>query len=248
MIRPTIKLFGRLDRKVFNTNSINIIARSLSTKPASDDLDTATHVHFKLSTRPHPLNAKGNPNRFYEENIGDHIGRQQNHIWTRDELDEKMSKLYRHQPKTIADHVMNKLMYSLYHTFNFVTGYTPVDPSVQSIQWRLLMLESIAGVPGFVAAGVRHFRSLRKLQKDHGWIATLLEEAENERMHLLLCLETFQATPLTQVLVVAAQYVMVPFLLSIYLVHPKSMHRFVGYLEETGELNRENTQKPTSHL
>jgi Alternative oxidase len=41
--------------------------------------------------------------------------------------------------------------------------------------------------------GFRHFRSLRTLERDRGWIATLLEEAENERMHLLLCLNKFKA-------------------------------------------------------
>ena len=44
-------------------------------------------------------------------------------------------------------------MYSMYHTFNFLTGYTQENPSVQSIEWRLIVLESVAGVPGFVAAG-----------------------------------------------------------------------------------------------
>lgn len=198
------------------------------------DLDSKTHVHFRASPRPHPLNAKpADANKYYEENIGDHTGRQQNHIWTLEELDEKMNNLYRHKPQSFSDHVMNKLMYGLYHTFNFMTGYSAKDPSVRAIQWRLILLESIAGVPGFVAAGFRHFRSLRRLQQDHGWIATLLEEAENERMHLLICLNTFQAGPVTRSLVLAGQYVMTPFLMAIYLVHPKSMHRFVGYLEET---------------
>jgi len=124
-------------------------------------------------------------------------------------------------------------MYGLYHAFNFITGYNHTDPSVQSIEWRLIILESIAGVPGFVAAGFRHFRSLRRLRRDHGWIATLLEEAENERMHLLICLHTFNAGFVTRLLVITAQAVMTPVLMTIYLVHPKSMHRFVGYLEET---------------
>ena len=44
-------------------------------------------------------------------------------------------------------------MYGMYHTFNFLTGYTQTNPSVQSIEWRLIVLESVAGVPGFVAAG-----------------------------------------------------------------------------------------------
>lgn len=51
-------------------------------------------------------------------------------------------------------------------------------------QWlsRILLLESIAGVPGMVAATVRHLRSLRLMKRDGGWIHTLLEEAENERV------------------------------------------------------------------
>lgn len=44
-------------------------------------------------------------------------------------------------------------MYGLYHTFNFLTGYKHVNPTVQAISWRLIILESVAGVPGFVAAG-----------------------------------------------------------------------------------------------
>ena len=107
------------------------------------------------------------------------------------------------------------------------------DPSVKAIEWRLIVLESIAGVPGFVAAGIRHFRSLRTLQRDHGWIATLLEEAENERMHLLLCLNMFEANIVTRAVVIAAQMVMVPALFTVYCIHPPAMHRFVGYLEET---------------
>lgn len=34
-------------------------------------------------------------------------------------------------------------------------------------------------------AMVRHLQSLRLMKRDNGWIHTLLEEAENERMHLL---------------------------------------------------------------
>jgi ubiquinol oxidase len=124
-------------------------------------------------------------------------------------------------------------MYGLYHTFNFMTGYRAVDPPVKAIEWRLIVLESIAGVPGFIAAAFRHFRSLRTLNRDYGWIPTLLEEAENERMHLLICLDTFKATFATRLLVVAAQTVMAPLLATIYFFKPSAMHRFVGYLEET---------------
>lgn len=49
---------------------------------------------------------------------------------------------------------------------------------------RVIFLETVAGVPGFVAGMHRHLRALRKLKRDNGWIHTLLEEAENERVHL----------------------------------------------------------------
>ena len=137
------------------------------------------------------------------------------------------------RPKTIADRIIYSAMYGLYHTFNFVTGYRAVNPQVKAIEWRLITLESIAGVPGFVAAAFRHFRSLRTMRRDYGWIPTLLEEAENERMHLLVCLNTFEASFATRLLVVTAQTVMAPLLATIYLFSPSSMHRFVGYLEET---------------
>lgn len=168
-----------------------------------------------------------------EAAAADHLGRQQNHIWSKEEIDERLQKLYRHQPSSLTDHTMNRLMYTMYHSFNFISGYSHKNPTTKSIEWRLVMLESLAGVPGFLAAGFRHFRSLRTLQRDHGWIATLLEEAENERMHLLVCLKMADASFLTRTLVVALQVVMTPFLMSLYVVHPKSVHRFVGYLEET---------------
>lgn len=36
------------------------------------------------------------------------------------------------------------------------------------------MLETIAGVPGMIAGMTRHFHALRRLQRDNGWIHTLL--------------------------------------------------------------------------
>ena len=155
--------------------------------------------HFKLSNKVHPLIPKSE----YvanEREMSDKMGRQQNHIWSKAELDRALSSYNdKHTPTTFSDKLMHGIMYyGLYHPFNFVTGYTHKDPSPQSLVWRLIVLESAAGVPGFVAAGMRHFRSLRVLQRDYGWIHTLLEEVENERMHLLVCLRMFEASSLTR--------------------------------------------------
>ena len=193
-----------------------------------------TSEHFKVSSKPHPLI----PKKEYierEREMADKMGRQQNHIWSKAELNVALATYAdKHKPKSLSDKLMHGIMYyCLYHPFNFVTGYTHHDPSPKSLVWRLIVLESVAGVPGFVAAGMRHFRSLRVLERDYGWIHTLLEEAENERMHLLVCMRMFEAGSLTRLMCIGAQITLTPFLMAVYTLNPKAGHRFVGYLEQT---------------
>lgn len=74
-------------------------------------------------------------------------------------------------------------------------------------QWlkRIILLEVIAGVPGMVAGTIRHLHSLRRLQRDRGWINTLLEDAENERMHLMSFLTLAKPGVFYRLLILAAQ-------------------------------------------
>jgi len=51
------------------------------------------------------------------------------------------------------------------------------------------VLETVAAVPGMVAGMLIHLKSLRTMKADRGWIKILLEEAENERMHLMTFIE-----------------------------------------------------------
>lgn len=97
---------------------------------------------------------------------------------------------------------------------------------------RIIMLETVAGVPGMIAAMARHFHSLRKLTRDHGWIHTLLEEAENERMHLMTALELKQPGILFRGVILLAQGIFVNCFFIAYMLSPRFCHRFVGYLEE----------------
>lgn len=50
---------------------------------------------------------------------------------------------------------------------------------------RAIVLETVTAVPGMVGATVTHHRCLRRMLGDDGWIRTLMEQAENERMHLM---------------------------------------------------------------
>lgn len=54
-----------------------------------------------------------------------------------------------------------------------------------------------------VGGALRHLQSLRLMKRDNGWIHTLLEEAENERMHLL----TFIQARLVEVVAAATRSV-----------------------------------------
>lgn len=169
-----------------------------------------------------------------------------NHLWTPEEVKHTMEHPVQYEPKTVGDRAIRFLVTKMmYRGFNWITGYDYTDPTPRSCAFRLIILESIAGIPGMIAGIVRHFESLRTLRRDNGWIHTLWEEAQNERMHLMVCLKMFDAGLMTRLSVVTAQVVIVPWMFLVYLVHPKSLHRFVGYLEETAVITYTSLIKKT---
>ena len=97
---------------------------------------------------------------------------------------------------------------------------------------RAVILETVAGVPGMVAGMLRHMRSLRRMEDDHGWIRTLLDEAENERMHLMTFIEIAKPNWFERFLILMAQGIFFSFFLVLYIVSSKTAHRLVGYFEE----------------
>lgn len=97
---------------------------------------------------------------------------------------------------------------------------------------RAMVLETVAAVPGMVGAGLLHFRCLRKIRDDQGWIKTLLAEAHNERMHLMTFIKIARPSWLDRVIIFIAQFIFVTAYFLLYIVSAKTAHRFVGYLEE----------------
>ena len=97
---------------------------------------------------------------------------------------------------------------------------------------RAVVLETVAAVPGMVGATLNHLKCLRRMCDDRGWIKTLMDEAENERMHLMTFIEVCKPTAFERFVVVAAQWVFYLFFFGLYLVSPKTAHRVVGYFEE----------------
>ena len=98
---------------------------------------------------------------------------------------------------------------------------------------RAVVLETVAGVPGMVAGMWQHLRSLRNMQPDdRGWIKTLLDEAENERMHLMIFIEIAKPNWFERLIVLAAQFVFWHFYFILYVFFPTTAHRMVGYFED----------------
>lgn len=97
---------------------------------------------------------------------------------------------------------------------------------------RAVVLETVAAVPGMVGGMMNHLQSLRRMRDDDGWIRTLLDEAENERMHLMTFITIAQPNWLERLLVIVAQGVFWNAFFVLYLVSQRTAHRLVGYFEE----------------
>lgn len=76
------------------TRVLSCVPRALCTGSSS------TKTEEKLIEEP--LDYEKNPKLYT-----DHLGRQQNHIWSKEEIQEKLSGKYRHEPKTVTDKIMN---------------------------------------------------------------------------------------------------------------------------------------------
>lgn len=95
-----------------------------------------------------------------------------------------------------------------------------------------MLLETVAAVPGMVGGMLLHCKSLRRFEQSGGWIKALLEEAENERMHLMTFIEIAKPKWYERALVFVVQGVFFNAYFLVYLASPKLAHRITGYLEE----------------
>lgn len=129
-----------------------------------------------------------------------------------------------HAPKGLADHIALGITKSLrfFADLFFAKRYGH----------RAIVLETVAAVPGMVGATLTHLKCLRRITDDNGWIRTLLEEAENERMHLMTFIKVAKPSLFERFMIVSVQWVFYLFFFALYLISPKTAHRVVGYFEE----------------
>jgi len=129
-----------------------------------------------------------------------------------------------HVPKTVSDYIALAVVKAM---------RVPADLFfAKRYGHRAVVLETVAAVPGMVGGVLQHLKSLRTMHNDRGKIKTLLDEAENERMHLMTFVEIAKPTWLERMIVLIVQGLMFNLYFLLYLITPKTCHRIVGYLEE----------------
>jgi len=183
-----------------------------------------------------PENAKAlelaNMTKFIGIPTSEYMGdiKQPHPVWSKEDCD---SVVITHlEPQGITPRIAYAVVWCLRRAFDIGTGYSFGFKNDACMMRRIAILETVAGIPGMIGGAIRHFRSLRKMEKDYGWIHTLLEEAENERMHLMICMSIYNPHPLVRAVITFAQAMFVPFYAIAYALSPKFCHSFVGYLEE----------------
>jgi len=97
---------------------------------------------------------------------------------------------------------------------------------------RAVVLETVAAVPGMVGGLLQHLKAIRHIRDDQGWIKELIEEADNERMHLMTFIHIAEPSKFERFIIMATQLVFYNFYFFLYLLFPRIAHRVVGYLEE----------------
>ncbi|RKF53812.1 Alternative oxidase, mitochondrial [Golovinomyces cichoracearum] len=248
-IRPSVTQITRalarppITHTVFRTNLNSNLARAVnrsyinrqfSSTPQSwlrDCFPQADHEHIKKTEAawPHPQ-------------------------YSIEQMETNIAYAHR-KPEDFSDRIALFLVRFLRFCTDFATGYKH-DSTVPTVagessavseakpyrmserKWliRMVFLESVAGVPGMVAGMLRHLHSLRRLKRDNGWIETLLEEAYNERMHLLTFLKMAEPGWFMKMMIIGAQGVFFNSMFLSYLISPRTCHRFVAYLEEEAVL------------
>ncbi|KAL0856511.1 hypothetical protein Bca101_061664 [Brassica carinata] len=144
--------------------------------------------------------------------------------WETHQADLSIDLKKHHVPKNITDKIA-------YVTVKLLR--IPTDIFFQRrYGCRAMMLETVAAVPGMVGGMLLHLKSIRRFEHSGGWIKALLEEAENERMHLMTMMELVKPKWYERLLVILVQGVFFGSFFTCYVVSPRLAHRIVGYLEE----------------
>lgn len=129
-----------------------------------------------------------------------------------------------HVPVTMADRF----------AFRLVGGLSTVASVLFSKRYgnRAVVLETVAAVPAMVSATLLHLRCLRRMVDDHGWIRTLMVQAENQRAHLMSFVAIARPSGWQRFLIVLAQGAFYNSYFLLHLLSPRTAYRVAGYMSE----------------
>ncbi|MFT6332155.1 MAG: ubiquinol oxidase [Lentimonas sp.] len=128
------------------------------------------------------------------------------------------------KPKTISD----KIAYGFVKMLRFFADLF----FSKRYGHRAVILETVAAVPGMVGGLWQHLHAIRKIKDDKGWVRTLLDEAENERMHLMTFIKIAKPNILERMVIMVVQMIFYNFYFFLYLFSSRTAHRVVAYFEE----------------
>ncbi len=133
--------------------------------------------------------------------------------------------LFRHHvPETLAD--------------RFALGTTRFLEKIANTVFRgrygegVVVLETVAAVPAMVAATLLHLKCLRRMIDDRGWVRTFMDEAENQRAHLMAFVAMKRPSTSERLLIAVSQGVFYNAYFLLHLISARAAHRLAGYLAE----------------
>lgn len=162
------------DAEVVELSELYYAAKAGGSVPFSDFIEAIDRVAEKgegaKSIDNNPIGIRRELVEYY--NIG------KPHQYTEDQLNIDLTH---RAPEGYLDKAAYYSCQAVRKIFDKATAWRMDNIKVDNTLNRVIYLETIAAVPGMVAAVVRHFSSLRRMSSDGGRIALFLEEATNER-------------------------------------------------------------------
>jgi ubiquinol oxidase len=141
----------------------------------------------------------------------------------------KSDHLRHHVPETLSDRIADGAVRALFS----VAGAALFGRRYGD---RVIVLETIAAVPAMVAATVLHLKCLRRMIDDRGWVRSFMDEAENQRAHLMSFVAIARPSTSERLLIAIAQGIFYNADFMLYLISPRTAHRLAGYFAERSVL------------
>jgi hypothetical protein len=133
----------------------------------AEEIDEESVIHRRTSSSSHPLGLGTCSTEYmYGKNRG---------VYSPEELDVKLTHI---EPVTVSDKIAKKAVGFIRFLFDAVSLWNIGEITQAKVLRRVIFLETVAGIPGFVAAMSRHFRSLRTFSRDGGMLNMFLDGKE----------------------------------------------------------------------